>query len=156
MMKSAAMESYYPCPMTSTPRARSALCMDRPPTGYDRAMSDSMSAGDDSVVSVLNEFRSAGWGVNHVVGERGTVECGECGRTSAAEALTIDARHRVEGASDPDDMQIVLGFACPACGAAGAVVAAYGPTGSENDLDFMSQVDHSDAPDPLADVQGAD
>lgn len=119
-------------------------------------MTDSMTAGDDSAVTVLDEFRRAGWGVNHLVGEHGNVECGECGAVSPADAIDIAAQHRVEGASDPDDMQVVLGFSCPECGAAGAVVAAYGPTGSENDLDFMSLVDYSDAPDPMADSTGSD
>lgn len=118
-------------------------------------MSNSMSAGDDSVVTVLDKFRAAGWGVNHVVREQGKIECGQCGAVVSADVLDITAQHRVEGASDPDDMQIVLGFSCPECAAAGAVVVAYGPTGSENDLDLMSLVKNSDAADPTAETPDA-
>lgn len=126
--------------------------MDAGSFGYEFDMTESMSAGDDSVVKVLEQFRAAGWGVNHLVGDQGTVECGECGVVSSADQIAVAAQHRVEGASDPDDMQIVLGFPCPACGAGGAIVAAYGPTGSENDLDFMSKLDYSDAADPMSEV----
>lgn len=119
-------------------------------------MTDSMSAGDDSVVTVLEKFQIAGWGANHVVCEQGKVECGACAEVFAADAIDVAAQHRAEGASDPDDMQIVLGFSCPECGAGGAIVAGYGPTGSENDLDFMSLVDYSDAADPMSDVPGSD
>jgi len=106
--------------------------------------------GDDSVVTVLAAFADAGWTANHLVCPGGVIECGDCHEVSAAAELDVAAQHRVEGASDPDDMQIVLGFPCPRCGAKGAVVAAYGPTASENDADFMSTIVLSTDEDPLA------
>lgn len=68
----------------------------------------------------------------------------------SADTIDVAAPHRAEGASDPDDMQIVVGFPCPECGSKGAVVAGYGPTGSENDLEFMSSVDLSSGTDHRA------
>ena len=52
--------------------------------------------------------------------------CSSCGRTSSLDDVRVDRVLRFEGASDPDDEMIVLGVACPACGARGVVVAAYG------------------------------
>ena len=39
----------------------------------------------------------------------------------------------MEGASDPDDMTLVVAARCPHCGAGGVVVLGYGPTASEAD-----------------------
>ncbi len=41
--------------------------------------------------------------------------------------LVIERQYRFEGDSNPGDEAIVLGVQCPACGARGVVVSAYGP-----------------------------
>ena len=103
--------------------------------------------GDDSLVSVLAQFTNDGWTANHQVVDGGRVKCGECGHTVAPGDVTIEAEHRIEGASDPDDMQYVAGFACPKCGARGALVVAYGPTSSIEEAEFMQQVSLGDDDD---------
>jgi len=113
-------------------------------------MDDAVNPADNSTVTVLERFAGDGWDVNHRVTDDGNVECGECSTTSKTESWTAGAEHRVEGASDPDDLQMVVGLECPQCSARGAVVVSYGPTGSEKDAEFVKAVDLSGAADPLA------
>jgi hypothetical protein len=108
------------------------------------------SVGDTSVVAVLARFAAHGWSANHVALDRGRVRCGACDSIIDAADMRVEARHRVEGASDPSEMQIVYGLACPACSARGALVASYGPASSEQSDDIVTRLPDGDAIDPLA------
>ena len=52
--------------------------------------------------------------------------CPHCGRSHRPEQLVVRHTFRFEGDTDPGDEAIVLGLECPACGARGVVVSAYG------------------------------
>ena len=115
------------------------------------APDDATVPDDTSLVSVLETFAEEGWTANHLVVPGAEMKCGECAATTPAGELTVSARHRIEGASDPSDMQAVFGISCPACGADGALAAGYGPEASEQDAEFTADLDESnDPPDPLA------
>ena len=43
----------------------------------------------------------------------------------------------MEGASDPADMQLVVGATCPSCAATGVLSLHYGPTAGEDDADVL-------------------
>ena len=124
------------------------------PAGYGSDMEDNVappsSLGDESAVSVLEEFADAGWTVDHLVRSSGEIECGRCNEVVSADRWLIGAQHRIEGASDPDDMQLAVGLACPQCEARGAIVIGYGPMASENDSDVMLRLDLDDVADPIA------
>ena len=113
-------------------------------------MTDETTPTDLSLVPVLQRFAAAGWTADHRVQADARMTCGSCGTESNASTLDVHARHRIEGASDPDDMQMVLGTDCPACGTPGAVVLSYGPNGSDADAQFLSAVDIDDTVDPIA------
>lgn len=106
--------------------------------------------GDESAVSVLTDFGDAGWTANHLVRDAGMIECGECGVTTSAADVVVGAQHRIEGASDPDDMQLVVGTGCPECSTRGAIVLGYGPNASEEDTAVYALIDLQDVPDPVA------
>ena len=44
----------------------------------------------------------------------GQVQCLTCGHVSPAALYRADGADRVEGASDPDDMLLIVGVRCPA------------------------------------------
>jgi hypothetical protein len=71
------------------------------------------------------------------------VRCATCGVESPASSLTVDGLHRLEGASDPDDMAAVVAVTCPACNARAALVLQYGPAASVDDTDVLEAL-----PDP--------
>lgn len=106
----------------------------------DDLLQSSDSAGDLSLVPVLEIFAADGWDANHIVRPGARMRCGRCSeeiRASRLEAATI---HRIEGPSNPEDMQMVLGIVCPHCSARGALVMAYGPTAPEQDAEFARDV----------------
>ena len=63
------------------------------------------------------------------------VLCGTCREESDAGELPIGLQRRLEGSSDPDDMQLLVGATCPRCGAKGLLTLHYGPTASPEDQD---------------------
>lgn len=111
----------------------------------------SRTAADAPLLEVLDRFRRAGWTENHTTTDDGQLRCGNCRTISAPGSVRIDAKHRTEGASDPQDMLYVFGFSCPACASRGVVVAGYGPTASEPDQQLIAALgDNRAAIDPVA------
>jgi hypothetical protein len=68
----------------------------------------------------------------------GFIECCTCGTTSPASLQSADEVTRLEGVSDPSDMQIVVPVTCPNCGTSGALVMGYGPEATTADIDVLS------------------
>lgn len=128
--------------------------MFRVSSGYPDSMDASdpteFPATDESAVEVLEDFAEAGWTANHLVRPEGEIKCGTCEETSSADRWVAEAEHRIEGASDPDDMQLVVGLSCPECEARGAIVIGYGPNGSVDDGDVLRRLDLDDVSDPIA------
>ncbi|MCU1358195.1 MAG: hypothetical protein JWM89_3613 [Acidimicrobiales bacterium] len=87
-----------------------------------------------TLVVVLADARAAGFVADfRPVGESGAVRCSSCRSDSAAGAFRELAERRLEGASDPDDMLLLVTGRCPACDAAGVMTLSYGPAAGESD-----------------------
>lgn len=94
-----------------------------------------------TLVSVLAKYRQAGYTADfRPVGVEGEVRCNACGTTSAARSFTDLAERRLEGASDPDDMMLVVASSCPSCGAQGVMTLSYGPGAGESDAAVVSRL----------------
>ncbi|NND74176.1 MAG: hypothetical protein HKN44_04140 [Ilumatobacter sp.] len=115
------------------------------------------TAADTSVLAVLSSFAEDGWVANHTSEPDGAVRCGRCDEVNPGGAWEVGARHRVEGASDPADMQVVYGMRCPACGADGALLVGYGATASDQDQDLLTALpeEDDDLADPVAASSGS-
>lgn len=93
---------------------------------------------DNTTVSaVIASFEQDGYTAELWAKPGGQVLCGACRVTSPAGRFTIGRERRLEGASDPDDMQLVVGATCPSCGAKGVLSLQYGPSASEDDADVL-------------------
>lgn len=111
------------------------------------------TAADTPLLDVLDRFRRAGWAANHTATDDAELRCGSCRTVTPPGSIRIDAEHRSEGASDPQDMLYVFGFDCPACGTSGAAVVAYGPTASARDQQLLAALgDDHEATDPVANL----
>src|SRR4051794_35875903 len=87
-----------------------------------------------SLLAVLDDLKTAGFDVDfRPVGDEGFVRCPACGEASPVNTFRDVVERRLEGASDPADMVLVVAGHCPKCGAGGAVVLGYGPDASESD-----------------------
>lgn len=67
----------------------------------------------------------------------GAAHCPRCGSAHDLANSVVERQHRFEGNSDPGDEAIVLGLRCPACGARGVIVSAYGP---DADPELLTQL----------------
>lgn len=94
--------------------------------------SDNTPAG-----SVLQSFAELGFTVALWSRPGGRILCGSCSTTSTAADFDVAMQRRLEGASDPDDMQLVVAATCPSCGAKGVISLHYGPTAGEDDADVL-------------------
>jgi len=100
----------------------------------DRSDEESVS----SPVVVLHHFAAEGYTASFTPGPSpGTIVCPSCGMASRADELAIGDERRLEGASDPDDMVLVVAAACPVCAARGVIVLGYGPHASGVDADLV-------------------
>src|SRR6187401_2549475 len=63
----------------------------------------------------------------------GEILCLTCRERFGADTQRADDIDRVEGASDPADMAMVLPVRCPHCDTTGALVVRYGPEASEDE-----------------------
>jgi len=87
--------------------------------------------------AVLASFAEKGFTVELWSKAGGLILCGTCRTTSPAGSFEVALERRLEGASDPADMQLVVGATCPACGAKGVLSLHYGPTAGEDDADVL-------------------
>lgn len=92
----------------------------------------------DELRSVLARLGDAGWDTQVIPdGPPGSVRCGRCGEVHEIARWAVDDERRLEGASDPADMVMVVALTCPACGARGAIALGYGPDASAEDSDLV-------------------
>ena len=83
----------------------------------------------------------------------GMVLCCECRSEFSAELVDADAASRIEGASDPSDMAVVVPTTCPSCGTSGTLTMQYGPLSSEEESEVLALISRK-APIPPLDPDG--
>jgi ferredoxin len=91
---------------------------------------------------VLRRYEAAGYAVSFMSVEdpAASMQCTACGTASPAAAFELADESRLEGASDPDDMVLVVAARCPACGRGGAVSLGFGPEASPADADVVASL----------------
>jgi hypothetical protein len=98
-------------------------------------------ARDVTLVEILGELAHAGYTGDFVVDADGAVCCRVCGTCQPAAELELDGQRRVEGASDPGDMAVVLALRCGTCNQRGSAIVRYGPEASEGDAALLRHLD---------------
>jgi hypothetical protein len=86
---------------------------------------------------VTNDLAERGWSEQATPLDDGLVRCENCTQTTPADEIAVDSVCRVEGASDPDDMAIVVALTCPHCDSRDSLVLKYGPEASIADADVL-------------------
>jgi hypothetical protein len=84
-------------------------------------------AADVTLIEVLADLRSEGFSGECRISDDGAICCCTCGACQPASQVRPDGFRRLEGASDPGDMALVLALTCPACAERAAMVLRYGP-----------------------------
>lgn len=94
--------------------------------------------GDNTdLVAMLEALSGEGFDASLTAVSDASLRCGSCGQVRRADSYDVARVRRLEGASDPDDMQMVVAATCPTCGARGVAVLAFGPSASEIDADVV-------------------
>lgn len=76
--------------------------------------------------------------------------CAGCNQFHSVTGVMQERIYRFEGASNPDDMAIVVGLRCQICGRTGVVVSAYGPDADPRLFAILNQIPMlASAHDPL-------
>ena len=112
-----------------------------PPTDGADGQVPGAPSDNTTLIAILRDLTDRGWTADLRPTDDGDVRCTKCGEVTAASELQVDAVRRLEGASDPDDEQIVLAVTCPACGVRGTLVLGYGPNASEADAALLARID---------------
>lgn len=110
------------------------------------ATDPTFARGPSSLTRVIDHLRAEGYGADLTALEGGDIRCGACEQASPAAEFRTGELRRTEGASDPSDMSAVIGLTCPACGAAGVLVARYGPEVGVADADVLVAIDSAPPP----------
>lgn len=110
--------------------------------GPDTAGTEAPARGADQLGDVLRDAEDAGFTAQITVEDEplGTVRCSHCDRTSAVGDVERVWSHRLEGASDPDDMLHVSALRCPHCGSGGVLVCHFGPEASAAEAEVLRQL----------------
>jgi hypothetical protein len=91
------------------------------------------SRAPDTVTEALRLLADEGYTESFDV-DKGVARCHGCGDVHEPEGAVVERIFRFEGMSDPDDEEIVFGLRCPACGARGTLVSAFGPLADPDEL----------------------
>jgi hypothetical protein len=119
-----------------------------PPTGPPNAADEPGSTRDTHepaplpVDTPLREVTDAATDAGHdgqfQALDGAVIRCLTCDHRFPASAESADDMTRLEGASDPADLAIVIPLRCPGCGTHGVLVANYGPEASEAEADVLT------------------
>lgn len=93
-----------------------------------------------SLIESIDQLEDAGFTGQFVPNEDGLIKCTSCQEAFEPSRLDVTERIRMEGASDPDEMAIVLGGACPLCDQLGTLTLSYGPLASDEDIAVMEEL----------------
>jgi hypothetical protein len=93
---------------------------------------------DNTTMSaIIEEFERHGYESDMVPLEGGRVRCVHCRSVVDARDLRVVAIRRLEGASDPDDMSMIIAVDCPICEEGATLVFNYGPSMGEAEQDVL-------------------
>lgn len=107
----------------------------------DTRPADESAGAGATLLEVLEEVAQAGFGSQLVVIDDGDIRCAKCGTTEAIENFDVAGFRRLEGASDPADMLIVIWGTCSGCDGGGVATIGYGPNAGDADIAALERLD---------------
>jgi hypothetical protein len=96
-----------------------------------------------TLLEVLDELAADGFSATMWVAADGKLRCEGCQHELDASAVKVHQFRRLEGASDPDDMLVVVAVECPDCGMKASVVLHFGPEASREEVEVLSHLERA-------------
>jgi hypothetical protein len=104
---------------------------------------DPTNPTDTALGEVVGKLDAQGDGGQFRAVDGGQVQCLTCRAVFDASMLSGDEVTRLEGASDPSDMVMVVPAHCVSCHTDGTLVLGYGPDASVEDADVVGRLSSS-------------
>ena len=98
---------------------------------------DGVPGDNTTLLEVLDEMAAEGYDGSMTVTPGGKLRCPSCGAEVDPGQVHVHEIRRLEGASDPDDMMIVLAVECVPCSQKASLVLHYGPEASAEDQQLL-------------------
>ena len=95
---------------------------------------------EDAVLEVLKKYESKGFTGQFSARPGGLVHCHTCGADEPAAQTPVEAMHRFEGSTNPEDSSILLALECAACGAWGTATFSYGGEVGPNEASVLHEL----------------
>ena len=94
-----------------------------------------MAEGAETVIDALEKLEAEGYTADFSL--RTAVTCSACHHEHPPAIAEVEQVFRFEGPSDPDEEAVVFALRCPACGARGTLVSAFGPGADPEVMDKL-------------------
>jgi hypothetical protein len=94
-----------------------------------------------TLLEVLRGYEADGYTKSLWAAADGKLRCEGCREEIDPSELEVDEIRRLEGASDPDDMMIVVVGRCGRCGSKVQMVLHYGPEASQEEAEALSHLE---------------
>ena len=112
------------------------------------------ATGASTLLSVLAEAAEAGFRDQIMVTDDGGLRCTKCDTTVGAADFDVEGFQRLEGASDPADMLIVIWGRCAGCDRGGVAIIGYGPNAGPADAEVLDALDLEVPPEDAGSAPG--
>ena len=96
---------------------------------------------DTPLITVLRRYEDDGYTAQFASRDGGTIHCFSSDQENAPERCRHGELRRLEGASDPADMLVIVPLRCPTCEARGVLVANYGPEATAADAEVLQALE---------------
>lgn len=93
-----------------------------------------------TLIEILDEMAAQGYGGSMTLTDDGKLRCPSCGAEIDPSDVHVHETRRLEGASDPDDMIIVLAVECVPCSEKASLVLHYGPEASSEEMELLKHL----------------
>lgn len=98
-----------------------------------RAKGPGQDRTEETLTEVVARYEAKGFKGQFAARAGGRILCTHCRHESDARDVSLQALHRLEGASDPSEEMAVAALECPVCDTKGTLVLTFGPSGTPED-----------------------
>ena len=98
---------------------------------------------DDALLAVTDQMAVGGDEGQFQTVDGAQIRCLTCRQLFGADTQHADDVARLEGASDPADLAMLVPVVCPNCSATGTLVLRYGPEASAEEAELLVALERS-------------
>ncbi len=110
----------------------------------------SIDDSEESVLEVLKRYEAKGFEGQFSARAGGMVHCHSCNADEPAAQTSVEAMHRFEGSTDPNDESVLVALECLACGAWGTATLSYGPESAAEDASVLQELNDARDVSPIS------